>query len=303
MNHPLLVSLTALSAGVLFAPHAWAQISYSSQSRSVFVTSVSSGDAQVTAPDFAPFAATVSRATSSSTQTSTLGATGLSAYAYSRSSPASIMQQSSCNSHFEVQFTVAQLASLQICMDWQAASISLFDPSGINLVTGTSGAARYSLPALPGTYRLVADASTSSPQSGPLRESYLSIAISANSIVSDRHVIAGGGSSSIGSGLTLVGTIGQYNASTMSSAELLFTGGFWGGGTATPRCPADVDDGTGNGTPDGGVTIEDLLYYLALFGDGDARADLDDGSGTGTPDGGVTIEDLLYFALRYQGGC
>jgi hypothetical protein len=35
--------------------------------------------------------------------------------------------------------------------------------------------------------------------------------------------------------------------------------------SATTACVADVDDGTGTGTPDGGVTIDDLLYYLAIF--------------------------------------
>lgn len=33
------------------------------------------------------------------------------------------------------------------------------------------------------------------------------------------------------------------------------------------------------------------------------QADTDDGSGTGTPDGGVTIDDLLYYLLRFEGGC
>ncbi len=32
-------------------------------------------------------------------------------------------------------------------------------------------------------------------------------------------------------------------------------------------------------------------------------ADLDNGSGSGVPDGGITIDDLLYFLLRYEGGC
>lgn len=70
-----------------------------------------------------------------------------------------------------------------------------------------------------------------------------------------------------------------------------------------PVCTADVDDGSGSGIPDGGVTVEDLLYYLDLYEGGDVRADVDDGTGSGTRDGGVTIEDLLYFLLRYDGGC
>lgn len=68
-------------------------------------------------------------------------------------------------------------------------------------------------------------------------------------------------------------------------------------------CVADFDDGSGTGTPDGGVTIDDLLYYLNLFVEGDAAADIDDGSGNGTPDGGVTIDDLLFFLARFDAGC
>jgi hypothetical protein len=73
--------------------------------------------------------------------------------------------------------------------------------------------------------------------------------------------------------------------------------------TPPSRCVADVDDGTGTGTPDGGVTIDDLLYYLVLFEAGDSDADVDDGTATGTPDGGVTIDDLLYFLQRFADGC
>ncbi len=68
-------------------------------------------------------------------------------------------------------------------------------------------------------------------------------------------------------------------------------------------CVADYDDGTGTGTPDGGVTIDDLLYYIQLWRAGNAGADIDDGSSTGVPDGGVTIDDLLYYLVRYDAGC
>lgn len=69
------------------------------------------------------------------------------------------------------------------------------------------------------------------------------------------------------------------------------------------RCIADFDDGSGTGTPDGGVTLDDLLYYLDLYEQGVTRADIDDGTLSGTHDGGVTIEDLLYYLLRYDAGC
>lgn len=83
----------------------------------------------------------------------------------------------------------------------------------------------------------------------------------------------------------------QCGTQTSSTAQL------------TVRCPADLDDGSGAGVPDGGVSVEDLLYFAAVYDAGQMAGDLDDGSGTGTPDGGVTIEDLLYFLARFEGGC
>lgn len=68
-------------------------------------------------------------------------------------------------------------------------------------------------------------------------------------------------------------------------------------------CAADVDDGTSLGRPDRGVTIDDLLYFLSLYADGDIRADVDDGTATGTYDDGVTTDDLLYYLDRYATGC
>lgn len=69
------------------------------------------------------------------------------------------------------------------------------------------------------------------------------------------------------------------------------------------NCTADFDGGAAVGTPDGGVTLDDLLYYLQIFDAGDPGADVDDGGGTGRRDGAVTIADLLYYLLRYEAGC
>jgi hypothetical protein len=71
----------------------------------------------------------------------------------------------------------------------------------------------------------------------------------------------------------------------------------------TPACPADLDDGSGSGTPDGGVDINDLLFFLVKFEAGAAAADLDDGSGQGIHDGGVDINDLLFFLVHFEQGC
>lgn len=70
-----------------------------------------------------------------------------------------------------------------------------------------------------------------------------------------------------------------------------------------PVCPADLDNGSGSGTSDGAVDINDLLYFLNQFESGGLGADLDNGSGSGTPDGGVDINDLLYFLAHFELGC
>ena len=68
-------------------------------------------------------------------------------------------------------------------------------------------------------------------------------------------------------------------------------------------CPADIDDGTGTGTPDDGVDINDLLFFLESFEAGSLDADLDDGNNSGTPDGGIDVSDLLYFLAHFEAGC
>ena len=67
-------------------------------------------------------------------------------------------------------------------------------------------------------------------------------------------------------------------------------------------CGADVDDGTGTGTPDGGVDFDDLSSFLAAYEPGNLAADLDDGSGLGIPDDGVDANDLLYFLTAFEEG-
>ncbi len=69
------------------------------------------------------------------------------------------------------------------------------------------------------------------------------------------------------------------------------------------RCPADLDNGSGSGTADNAVTIDDLLYFLAAFESGTNAADLDNGAATGVLDNAVTIDDLLFFLVRFEIGC
>lgn len=75
--------------------------------------------------------------------------------------------------------------------------------------------------------------------------------------------------------------------------------------TSSP-CPADLDnDGNfaNGGNPDGGVDINDLLYFLSGFELGSVAVDIDNGSGTGTHDQAVDINDLLYFLVHFESGC
>lgn len=102
------------------------------------------------------------------------------------------------------------------------------------------------------------------------------------------------------------GTIvtGRYGAETYGVQGGLLDGSFIEVTLAPAACPADLDDGTGTGTPDGGVTVDDLVYFVSAFALGDPAADLDDdGIDPPQPDGGVTIEDLVFFLTRFSEGC
>jgi dienelactone hydrolase len=97
----------------------------------------------------------------------------------------------------------------------------------------------------------------------------------------------------------------EMSLTTLATVLSSFDGGTRTYASLTLRlyCPADFDNGLGTGARAGGVGVEDLLYYLTLYGTGAAGADVDDGTDTGTQDGGVGIEDLLYYLVRYTAGC
>lgn len=65
---------------------------------------------------------------------------------------------------------------------------------------------------------------------------------------------------------------------------------------------ADVDDGSGTGRCDGGVTLDDLLYYIVLYEAGDIRADIAPADSEGDTDGVVDIDDLIEFVERFTDG-
>lgn len=69
------------------------------------------------------------------------------------------------------------------------------------------------------------------------------------------------------------------------------------------HCAADMDDGSGAGTPDESVNIDDLIFMLRAFEEGALAADIDNGSGTGLGDQAVNIDDLVFFLRRFEEGC
>lgn len=77
-------------------------------------------------------------------------------------------------------------------------------------------------------------------------------------------------------------------------------------GPASP-CPADLDNGSGIGIRDQGVDVNDLLYFLAKFEEGNPAADLVGGPcacpDCVCPDGAVDVQDLLFFLRHYERGC
>ncbi len=68
-------------------------------------------------------------------------------------------------------------------------------------------------------------------------------------------------------------------------------------------CLADFDNGSARGIPDDAVTIDDLLFYLVQFAEGNPIADIESTFNDGIPDQAVTIDDLLAFLVHFENGC
>jgi hypothetical protein len=111
----------------------------------------------------------------------------------------------------------------------------------------------------------------------------------------------------------------RFDANIAPAASGNATFGLWKAGSpgtmtaaaqvpGVPACAADLD-GDGNfgngGAPDGGVDINDLIYFLTGFELGSSAVDLDnDGDpAAGVPDGGVDVNDLLFYLSRFELGC
>lgn len=68
-------------------------------------------------------------------------------------------------------------------------------------------------------------------------------------------------------------------------------------------CCADLDDGSGYGSPDEAVDINDLLFFLSAFELGSLAADLSGVNGGCVSDSAVNVDDLLFFLASFEAGC
>lgn len=109
------------------------------------------------------------------------------------------------------------------------------------------------------------------------------------------YSIDSGGGSSAGGAFVLEGTVGQFDAGSMSGGGYELVGGFWGGASAsTPLpCPGDT-----NG--DRRVDLSDLSVLLGHFGtpSGATLADGDVDS-----DGDVDLSDLALLLGVFGATC
>ncbi len=119
----------------------------------------------------------------------------------------------------------------------------------------------------------------------------LTLAAAAEAQVSiDWYTIDCGGGTSTGGGLSLSGTIGQFDAGApMTGGSLSVQGGFW---AVPPFCPGDF-----NG--DGQVNTQDLTLFLIKFGQNVGAGVLQDMNG----DGVVNTQDLTLFLIRFGRVC
>jgi hypothetical protein len=139
---------------------------------------------------------------------------------------------------------------------------------------------------------------------------FMSVAVVSSNAVTyqwRKNGVAMANNARISGATTSLLTIRNLNATDAGNYDCLVTSTCGSSISAASRltigCAADYDDGSGTGNPDGGVTIEDMLYYTLLWRNGNVAADLDDGSGTGSADSGVGIEDLLFYLNRFNAGC
>lgn len=306
---PSSATILGLACVALAASLANAQVTFVSQARSVRANGctppVNNGQS---ATNYDPFNASAFLSCPS-------GPTGFgTASQNSTISPTSITLQHQANnignagaeSQFEVVFDVATPTAytLGALSEHPNAFIRFTGPSvNVNFTNNTTSESGL---LQPGRYTLASNA-VGIP--GTLVRANLTLTLSPPPFATPWFTQDCGGGVLTAGGFKLWGTIAQHDASlpVLSGGEFRITSGYWAREMGEPPCPADLDDdgSFANGAhPDGGVTVEDLLFFLSAFEQGDPEADLDnDGDDPQLPDGAVTVEDLIYLLRHFELGC
>ncbi|MCU0689322.1 MAG: hypothetical protein MUE97_06250, partial [Phycisphaerales bacterium] len=74
-------------------------------------------------------------------------------------------------------------------------------------------------------------------------------------------------------------------------------------GPSVPDCVADVAGANQWPEPDGELTADDIIVFLARYFRGDGRADVAGANQAPTPDGQFSADDIIVFLNRYFIGC
>ena len=113
-----------------------------------------------------------------------------------------------------------------------------------------------------------------------------------------------GGGTSTGGGLTLSGTVGQYDAGPrLTSGSLRLTGGFWAGMVPTRCGPADVGGVGGVPGADGLLDNNDFVVFIDYFFTNNPIADVGQAGGVPGADGQWNNNDFVVFIDMFFAGC
>ena len=111
----------------------------------------------------------------------------------------------------------------------------------------------------------------------------------------DWYTIDGGGGSSAGGGLSLIGTIGQPDTGASTGGAFQCGGGFWGGSAAAPPCYANCDGSTVPPI----LNVSDFICFQTKYAANDPYANCD--GSTTVPI--LNVSDFICFQSQYAAGC
>lgn len=281
------ILITALGLLGTAASPALAQITYVSQSRTVYARG-SCATETFTAPDFGPFNQGAFATCGSNVGTAGQGSTlGPSLIHLGHSAGAGGGAESS--SDFNVVFDVATSVAYSLTASFPASfpgSGTLTGP-GTSITFGAGGVTSSSGTLSPGRYTMFSRVSATAGK----QELTVDLAVQGPPFSIDWSTIDSGGGELNGGAFAISGTAGQPDAasraSRLSGDTFQIIGGFWA--VTLPECGSDFD---GNGF----VNADDFDAYVDEFIAGSDNADFDG-------NGFVNGDDFDAYVVAFESGC